>query len=111
MASSAPGNTRVRERVVQEELRGADRLRIARPLDSKALEGAEVVGVTVLAPQLLEDGPVALLPFGAERVEQMALEVGDDRVVVEQRVVDVNQVNEVPHGRIVRQRPPPSGRT
>ena len=55
----------------------------------------------MLAPQVVEDVPVALLPFDAEQVEQMALEIGDDRVVVEQRVVDVDQVDEILHGRIV----------
>ena len=81
----------VHEGIVQQEDRHAEHLRIARMLDAVALERAEVVGVAELGPELLEDVPVALLAVVAEHVGHVPPEVALDRVVVEQRVVHVEQ--------------------
>ena len=80
-----------RERILQEEARDAEELRVARVFDAVALERAEVVGVPLLAEQLFENLPVAPLAFGAEHLDELAAEIRDDRVVVEQRVVDVDR--------------------
>ena len=55
------------------------------------LERAEVVGVPEFVAQLLEDGPVPLLRIVPDRLVQVAPQVGDDSVVVEQGVVDIEQ--------------------
>ena len=56
------------------------------------LERAEVVGVPEFAAQLLEDGPVPLAPNRARpSASRWRLQIGDDSVVVEQGVVDVEQ--------------------
>ena len=60
------------ERIVQQEQRDLQHVRIARTLDAVALQRAEIVGVAELGPELLEDLPVALLALGAERVDQIA---------------------------------------
>src|SRR5262249_15007568 len=62
-----------------------------RVLHAVALQGAEVVGVAQLGPQLLEQGPVALLPLGPEGGGQVGAQVGGHPVVVQQGVVDVEQ--------------------
>ena len=81
----------VGERVVEEERRHREQVRVARVLDPVALQRAEVVGVAELLAQLLEDLPVALLPLVADLALEVAPHVGDDVVVVDQRVVDVEE--------------------
>jgi hypothetical protein len=56
-----------------------------------ALECPEVVGVAQLGTERLEDRPVPLLTIRSDFVGEVALEIGRDSVVVEQRVVDVEQ--------------------
>jgi hypothetical protein len=51
--------------------------------------------VRVGGAQLLEDHPVALLPLGPDLALQMALQVGGDAIVVEERVVHIEQENNV----------------
>ena len=60
-------------------------------LDAVTLQGAQVIGVAEFLSQLLEDRPVALLRIGADLARQMAPQVVGYAVVVEQRVVDVEQ--------------------
>ena len=81
----------VRERVVQQERREHEHVGIARVLDPVALQRAQVVGVAELGAQRLEDRPVALLQHGPDRAREVTLEIGGDPIVVEQRVVDVEQ--------------------
>ena len=87
----------VGERVVEEIERDAEHTRLARMLDAIPLQRAEIVRVTELGPELLEDLPIALLTLDAERVDQMTAEILDHRVVVEQRVVDVEQKDGIGH--------------
>ena len=81
----------VGERIVDQERRDGEQVRVARVLDAVALQRAEVVGVAELGAQRFEDRPVALLALGADLAREVALQVGGDAVVVEQRVVDVEQ--------------------
>jgi hypothetical protein len=74
---------------VDEEARNLEQTRVARVGEPEALKRAQVVGVAELLAQLLEELPVALLAPLAERLGQVRTQVGGDRVVVEQRVVDV----------------------
>ena len=59
--------------------------RIERIRVAVALQGAEVIRATKLGSQLLEDAPIMLRAVGTH----FAFKVGDDAVVVEQRVVHV----------------------
>src|SRR4029079_17696919 len=56
-----------------------------------ALQRAQVVGVAQLGAQLFEDRPVPVPPCGAELALEMVSEIILHAVVVEQRVVHVQQ--------------------
>ena len=56
---------------------------------AQALERAEIVGVAKRCSEFFEDRPVALGPVLTELRGKMPMKIGLDRVVVEQRVVDV----------------------
>jgi hypothetical protein len=53
------------------------------------LQCAQVVGVTEFRSQLLEDAPVTLLPFLSDLALEVAHEISDNAVVVQQRIIDV----------------------
>ena len=69
-----------------------------RALHPVPLEGAQVVCVAELRAQDLEDLPVPLLPVGADLALQVPPEVEDDPVVVEERVVHVDEEHHVGSG-------------
>ena len=69
----------------------ASRCDVARVLDPVALQRAEVVAIAELEEQVLQDRPVAVARGRAELALEPAAQVGLDAVVVEQRVVDVDQ--------------------
>src|SRR5207253_9689654 len=79
------------ERVVDQEERHAQQQRIVEVLQAIALQGAEIVGVSELGAQLLEDRPVAVAAGAAELALQIGAEIGLHGVVVEERVVHVEQ--------------------
>ena len=85
----------VGKRVVEQIERDPEHARLAWMLDAVPLQRAEIVRVAELGPELLEDLPVALLTLGADRVDQMTAQILDHRVVVEQRVVDIHQKDDV----------------
>ena len=60
-----------------------------------ALQRAQVVGVPELTPQFFEHGPVSLLPLAADRALEVALEIRGDVIVVDQRVVHVDQEDDL----------------
>ena len=60
-------------------------------LDPIALQGAEVVAVAQISEELLEDRPVAVPAGRPELTFEMASEIGLDAVIVQQRVVDIDQ--------------------
>jgi hypothetical protein len=67
-----------------------------------ALEGAQVVGATELAPELLEEGPAVLRRLGPGLPHEVGPVVLNHRVVVEERVVHVEEEDDVStraHGR------------
>ena len=55
------------------------------------LQRAQVVRVAQLAPQLLEDGPVSLLPLAPDLPLEVSLEIGPDVIVVDEGVVHVDE--------------------
>src|SRR5689334_13913039 len=60
-------------------------------LDAITLQGAKIVGVAELGAELLEDGPVVVPASRAEALLEMPAEVGLNRIVVDERVVDVEE--------------------
>src|SRR5262245_29575987 len=67
---------------------------ILRMLDPVALQGAEIVPIAQLGEQLLEDRPVTLAAGNSEFAIEVAFDVVLDAVVVEQRIVHVDQKND-----------------
>jgi hypothetical protein len=67
---------------------------ILRMLDPVALEGTEIVAIAQLGEQLLEDCPVSLAARNSELTVEVALDIVLDTVVVEQRVVHIDQEND-----------------
>src|SRR5262245_25127834 len=59
--------------------------------DPIALQGSEVIPVTQLAKQLLEDRPVTVAACGSKLAFEMAPEIGLDAVIVEQGVVNIDK--------------------
>ena len=57
------GEQAIRKGVIYEEVRDREEMRIVRILDPIALQGAQIIDVAELRPQLLQDRPVALLPL------------------------------------------------
>ena len=60
-------------------------------LDPIALQGAEIVAVAQIGEELLEDRPVAVAASRPELAFEMAPEIGLDAVVVQERVVDIDE--------------------
>ena len=89
--SRASGIQPVGERVVHEEGGHRQQLDLARVLDAVALEGAEIVAIAQLREQILQDPPIAIARGDAIGPLEMVLQVLLDAVVVEQRVVDVDE--------------------
>ena len=86
------------ERVREQEERDFEQMRIARTLDAVPLQRAQIIGIPEFAPQLFEDLPVTTLALLAECGDQMTAKILDDRVVVQQCVVDVQEEDSVGHG-------------
>jgi hypothetical protein len=82
------------KRIVDEKARDGQQAQVMRILASVTLQGAQIIHVTKFCAQLFENGPVALRPFWADLALEKSPQVGDDAVVVEQRVVNVEQEND-----------------
>src|SRR5512143_903859 len=65
-----------------------------RILASVTLQGPQVISVTKPGSQTLENRPVTPRPFGADLALEVCGEVSDDAVVVEQRIVHIEQEND-----------------
>ena len=81
----------VRERVVEQEEGHVEEVRAMDVFHPEALQRAEIVRVAQLAAQLLEELPVALVLPVADLLRQVAAHVGHHVIVVDQRVVDVEE--------------------
>ena len=105
------GEEAVGERVVGEEERDLQEVHVVRALHPVPLEGAQVVRIAQLRTQDLEDLPVPLLPVGADLALQVPSEIEDDPIVVEERVVHVEEEHHVGagHGALIHRRPPGRG--
>src|SRR5271166_6311379 len=81
----------IRERVVDHEGRDFEEMAVVRIFNAVTLQCAEIVRIAELDPQLLEDGPVALLALFADLAREMMPEVVGDAIVVKQRIVHVEE--------------------
>src|SRR5438477_12742849 len=66
-------------------------MRGARMSDPIPLQSAKVIRISQFTPQLLENAPVFLCSLGADFTGEVALQIFCDSVVVNQRVVYVEQ--------------------
>src|SRR5215831_12823238 len=82
------------EGVVHQERRHREKLYIARVLRPVALESSDIVAIAQLREQILKDPPITLAGGDAKGALEMVLEVLLYRVVVEQRVVDIDEEDE-----------------
>src|SRR5262245_11996679 len=90
-----PGIQPVRKRIVHEKRRHREHAWIERRLVPEPLQRAEVVRVAELCPQRFENLPV---PCGQGRPYmgvEMAVEIGRDAVVMDQRVVQIEERDDV----------------
>ena len=60
-------------------------------LDAKALQGSEIVAVAEFREQILQDSPIAIAGVASVGAFEMILQILLYAVVVEQRIVDVDQ--------------------
>ena len=64
-------------------------------LETVTLQRAEIIGKSRLAKKLLEDFPVSPFAVRPPRFTEPAAQIRDDDPVVEQRIVDVEQKDDV----------------
>src|SRR6185437_1083055 len=79
------------ERVIDEKGRHGQQLYLARVFVPVALERADIVAITQLREQILQDRPIALAGGSAKSAIEMLLEILLDPIVVEERVVYVEE--------------------
>src|SRR6266851_883248 len=81
----------VGERVIHEEGGHRQQLHLARVFDAIALEGSDIVAIAELHEQILQNPPIALAGGEAKGALEMVLQVLLDPVIMEQRVVYVDE--------------------
>src|SRR5664279_6111180 len=85
----------VRERIVDQKRGHQEQPGVAHVFQPVTLQRAEVVGVSELAAQLFQDGPVPVAAGGPELTREVLAEVLFHAVVVEQRVIAVEEKDDV----------------
>ena len=96
----------VGERVVDEPRRDPQHARLVRVGDPEALQRAEVVGVAELLPQLFEQREILARLLWPDLAVEIVVEILRDAIVVEQRVVDVEQEHDVVRHSLFSRWPP-----
>src|SRR5579884_4152232 len=81
----------VGERIIDQERGHRQQLDLARMFDPVTLEGSDIVAIAQLREQILEDPPVALAGGAAKDALQMVLQILLYPIVVEQRIVHINE--------------------
>src|SRR5579864_1257839 len=79
-------------------MRDGEQAGIARVFQTVTLQRAQIIGIAKLGAYFFKEIPIMLLAIRADLLFKMALEVGGNAVVVEQRVVDVKEEDEIRHG-------------
>ena len=64
----------------------------------ESFQSAEVVRITELAPQLFENIPVKLAGIDPKCLGQIGGQISLDAVIIKERVVDIEEKDEVMHG-------------
>ena len=87
---------RVREQaigkwIIDQKTGNGEEMWLVRPFTAVALQCAKIIGVTEFTPQLFEEAPITLCPFAPDLLFQMTLEVRRNAIVIQQRVVDIEQ--------------------
>src|SRR5689334_5256635 len=72
-------------------MRDREHVQVAGEVRAIPLQRAKVIGVTKLPTQRLEDVPVSLLSVVPDFFLEMRAQIRGDGIVIEQRVVDVEQ--------------------
>jgi Acetokinase family len=83
------------EWVVDQPARHAQHLRTMQVLRPVALQRAKVIGISELAPQLFKDFPVSVARHRAVGLLEVLAQMGLHAIVVDQRVVHVEQEDDV----------------
>jgi hypothetical protein len=65
--------------------------------DTVPLQRTEIVSISQFNEQVLEDCPVPIATGGTVPALEVGLDVGLNAVVVEKRIVDIDQENDVIH--------------
>ena len=68
-------------------------MNILRVLDPVALQGAEIIAIAQFGEQLLENRPVPVAAGSSELTFKVAFDVVLDTVIVEQRIVHIDEKN------------------
>src|SRR5579863_8224194 len=84
----------IRKRIIDEVAGHGEQLDLARVLIPIPLQRAEVVAISELGEKVIEDLPVAFTSGAAIRMFEMIFQIPLDSVVIQQRVVDVDQEND-----------------
>ena len=79
------------EGIIEDKRGNRHQARLVRESVAIALQGSQVVGVSQLVPQFLENGPIAPLSLVAHRLLDVAHEIRQDPVVVQQGVVGIEK--------------------
>src|SRR5947209_4240814 len=78
-----------------EEVRDGEQAEFAWVLHPAALQCAKVIGIAKFAAQLLKDLPIPLLQLMPDLLLQVAAEIICDPIIVQQRVVHVEEKDEI----------------
>jgi hypothetical protein len=78
---------------------------VADVVDTVTLQGAEIIGIAKFGTQRLENAPVLPGTLWPDLAMQVLAQIVDHAIVVEERIVDIEQENE-----LVRRRFPRAGR-
>ena len=85
------GKKTLGERIVDEKIRHTQQMRGARMFSPIPLQSAEVIRIAQFGPQLLENPPIFLRSLRADFAGEVALQICCHSVVIQQRVVYVEQ--------------------
>ena len=72
-------------------------MHVLRVFDTVPLQRAEIVSIPQFLEQLLENCPVPITRGGTLLALKIGLDVGLDAVVVEKRIVDIDQEDDLVH--------------
>jgi len=87
------GKKTLGERIIDEKIRYAQQMRGARMFGPIALQSAKIIRIAKLASKLFENLPVCSRSRAAYFADEMAWQIRCNSIVIEQRVVYIEQEN------------------